>query len=111
MIIQNIEGSSSSLGWVGFAYASAEGDNVKILEIDAGEGCVAPSIETIADGSYPLSRTLYIYVSANAAAENPAVAAYVDYYLSDGLSAVSEVGYVDLDSATLQASVDAWTGR
>ncbi len=108
VIIQNIEGSSSSLGWVGFAFAAAEGDNVKVLEVDAGDGCVASSIDTIADGSYPLSRTLYIYVNAGAAAENPAVHAYVDYYLSAGLIAVSEVGYVDLDDATLQASIDAW---
>ena len=46
--------------------------------------CVAPTAETIADGSYPISRTLYIYVNKAKAAANPAVAAYVDYYLADG---------------------------
>ena len=30
---------------------------MKAIEIDAGDGCVAPTEETIADGSYPFSRT------------------------------------------------------
>ena len=60
--------------------------------------CVAPTAETIADDSYPISRDLYIYVNKAKAAENPAVAAYVDYYLAEGtISTVLEtVPYVNL---------------
>ena len=39
------------------------GEAVKEFEVDGGDGCVAPSAETVIDGSYPLSRSLYIYVS------------------------------------------------
>ena len=46
--------------------------------------------------SYPISRSLYIYVNAAKAEENPAVAGYVDFYLDEGIAAVAEVGYVDL---------------
>ena len=49
---------------------------------EAGGECVAPTAETIADGTYPISRSLYIYVNAAKAEENPAVAAYVDFYLT-----------------------------
>ncbi len=87
-IIQGIEGSDTSLGWVGFAFAEEAGEGVKELEVDGGEGCVAPTAETIADGSYPISRPLFIYVSTTAMEENPAVAAYVEYYLGEGISAV-----------------------
>jgi phosphate transport system substrate-binding protein len=110
-IIQGIEGSDGSLGWVGFAYAEEAGDGVKELEVDGGDGCVAPSAETIADGSYPISRPLFIYVNKAKAEENEAVAAYVDYYLADGLDQVAEVGYVDLPEEDVTASRDAWEAK
>lgn len=113
VIIQNIEGSDSSLGWVGFAFAEEAGDAVKEIPIAAENGgdCIPPSAETIADGSYPISRPLFIYVNAANAEENPAVAAYVDFYLGEGISAVEEVGYVNLPEDQLAESADAWTSR
>ena len=112
VIIQGIEGSESSLGWVGFAFAQNAGEGVKELEIDGGDGCVAPTYETIADASYPLSRSLYIYVNTDKAAENEALRAYVDYYLSDeGITtAVTESGYVDLPPDRLEAARTTWSG-
>jgi phosphate transport system substrate-binding protein len=110
-IIQGIEGSEGSLGWVGFAFAEDAGDGVKELEVDGGDGCVAPSADAIADGSYPLSRPLFIYVNKAKAEENEAVAAYVDYYLDAGLDEVAAVGYVDLPEADVTTSRDAWEAK
>jgi ABC-type phosphate transport system substrate-binding protein len=47
------------------------------------------------------------------AAENPAVAAYVDYYLAEGtIAAANEtVGYIDLAPDVLAESRNAWEGR
>ncbi len=73
VIIQAMDGSPSAIGFVGFAFAEAAGDTIKEIEVDGGSGCVAPSAETIADGSYPLSRSLYIYVNTDKLAENPAL--------------------------------------
>ena len=113
VIVDGIESSDTSLGWVGYAYFKAEGDRMKGLAIADKEGnCVAPSDETIADGSYPFSRTLYIYVNKAKAAENPAVVAYVDLYLSEaGVEQVSAAGYVALGADKIQASRDAWSSR
>ena len=112
-IITGVEGSKSSLGWVGFAFAEEAGDKVKEIEIseEPGGKCVAPSSDTIADGSYPLSRPLFIYVSKAAAEENPAVASYVDFYVGDGLDAVEDVGYVPLPDDQMDESVKAWDAR
>ncbi|TPW13811.1 MAG: pstS, partial [Acidimicrobiaceae bacterium] len=114
VIVEGIEASDSSLGWVGFAFYEAEQDRMKALGVDAGDGCIVPSAETIADGSYPFSRSLYIYVSATALAENPAVGSFVDLYLSaDGIAAVTEAGYVGLPEdrqAATQATWDAAKG-
>jgi phosphate transport system substrate-binding protein len=109
VIVQGIEGSDTSLGWLGFSYYEAEQDRMKAIAIDTGDGCVAPSAETIADGSYGFSRTLYIYVNNAKAAENPAVKAFVDLFLSEeGLASVTEAGYVALPEDQMTASQDAW---
>jgi phosphate transport system substrate-binding protein len=113
VIIQGIEGSDTSLGWVGFAFAKSV-DDITILPIseEPGGECVTPTDETIADNSYPISRPLFIYVNKAKAAENPALAAFVDLYLSDaGIASVSEVGYVDLAAADLEATRGVWDAK
>lgn len=113
IIIQGIEGSDSSFGWVGFAFAEGAGDGVKEIAVseEPGGECVAPSPETIADNSYPISRPLFVYVNAANVEDNPALAAYVDYYVGDGIAAVEEVGYVALTDDDLGATQSAWDAR
>jgi phosphate transport system substrate-binding protein len=110
--ITAVQGSADSLGWVGYAFAE-EAAGVKLLAVDDGEsGCVVPSDETIADGSYPIARPLFIYVNPDKAAENPALTAFVDFYLSDeGISAVTDVGYVALPADLLEDTRARWEGR
>ncbi len=118
VIIQGIEGSDSSLGWVGFAYAEQNAQNLKILGVSpatdaSGEGasdCVTPSRDTISDGSYPLSRSLYIYVNTDKLADSDALKAFVDYYMTDAgiVDGVTTAGYVDLPDDRIQATRDAW---
>jgi phosphate transport system substrate-binding protein len=114
-IIEGITASPSSLGWVGFAFAEENADAVKELSISAEPGgtCIAPSAETIADGTYPIARSLYLYVNTATAAENPAVAAYIDFYLADGtISTVLEsVPYVNLPAETLAETRATWDAR
>jgi phosphate transport system substrate-binding protein len=111
VIIENIAGFPSSLGFVGFAFADQNSDSVKTLEIDGGEGCVAPTLETIASGEYPISRDLFIYVNTAHADDNPTVAAFVDWFLTDGIGSVEEADYVALDDAALEETRAAWEGR
>jgi phosphate transport system substrate-binding protein len=111
IIIQGIQGSDTSFGWVGFAHAR-NATGVKILEVDGGDGCVAPTDETVADGSYPVSRPLFIYVNPAKAEENQALADWVDFYLSDeGIAAVAEVGYVSLSDEDLEETRAHWEAR
>lgn len=111
VIIQGIEGSDTSFGWVGFAFAR-QATGVKVLEVDGGDGCVAPTDETIADNSYPASRPLFIYVNKANAEENEALETFVDFYLSDeGIGSVSEVGYVDLSAEALEEARTRWNDR
>jgi phosphate transport system substrate-binding protein len=95
IIIEGISGSDTSLGWVGYAFFVANEDKVAALEVDGGDGCVAPTPETIADGSYPIARPLFVYINRAKAEASSALAAYVDFYLSEeGLASVDQAGYV-----------------
>lgn len=114
VIIEGIAGSDTSLGWVGYAYAEENLDKVKFVEVAGKDGtCVAPTTDTIASATYPLARDLYIYVNKDKAAANPALAAFVDFYLAEGtVSTINEtVGYIDLAPDVLAASRAAWDAR
>lgn len=107
VIIDGISNAPAGLGWVGYSFYLNNQDKVRALAISVNGGsCVAPTPETIADGSYPLARPLFIYVSVSAATR-PEVAAFVDFYLSDeGLASVEEQGYVAL--ADYSEVISAW---
>ncbi len=112
VIIQGLQGSDSSFGWVGFAFYEENQDTVKAFEVDGGDGCVAPTTETIESKEYPMSRDLFFYVNLNEAESNEAVKAFVDFYLSDeGLQSVVDAGYVPLPDDQLQESIDAWENQ
>lgn len=109
VIIQNAADTEGGLGFVGFSFAEQAGNSVKELQVDGGEGCVEPSPETVIDGSYPLGRSLFIYVNATKLEENPALGPFVDFYLSDeGIASVEEVLYVPLPADRLEAARSAW---
>jgi len=61
-LVQGVAGDSSGLGYFGFSYYEQNQDSLNLVSVDAGDGCVAPSAETIQSGDYtPLSRPLFMY--------------------------------------------------
>jgi phosphate transport system substrate-binding protein len=110
VILQAMEGTPSALGFVGFAFAEEAGDAIKEIQIDGGDGCVAPTAESVADGTYPRSRSLYIYVDKAKLQSNPALGAFVDMYVSDeGLNtAVQEVGYIPIPTERQDETRETW---
>lgn len=95
VLVQGVAGDENALGYFGFAYYEQNADKLKLVAVDGGEGCVAPSRETIFSGEYsPLSRPLFVYVRADAL-ERPEVADFMRFYLTEGRALVQEVGYVE----------------
>jgi phosphate transport system substrate-binding protein len=114
VIIEGIATSPTSLGWVGYAFAKEHEDRVTLLEVDNGEsGCIAPTPESIASNEYPISRDLFVYVNKAKAEANPAVAAYIDYYLAPGTidTVLDTVPYVALAPDVLEESRTAWADQ
>ena len=78
-IVTGIEGTEGAIGYIGFSFAEEAGERLNIAQIDGGDGCVAPSKETIQNGEYkPLARPLFMYPSKQALAK-PEVKAFMDF--------------------------------
>ena len=96
VLVTGVAGDPTAIGFFGFAYYVENKDKLKLVAIDGGKGPIAPTLETIANGTYaPLSRPLFIYVNKKSY-ERPEVAAFVDYYLGNVKKLSAEVGYVSL---------------
>lgn len=108
VIVTGVEGSPGGLGFFGFAYYEENADQLNALQIDGGNGCVSPTVETVENGTYaPLSRPLFIYVS-KAAAERPEVKAFVDYYIANAAQLATSVGYIQLPAEAYTGVTDHW---
>lgn len=113
VVVQGVTGTDTSLGWVGYAFFEANQDQLKGFEIVNEDGeCIAATPQDIADGTYPISRPLFIYANADKVEENEALTGFIDFYLSDeGIASVAEVGYVALDADDLEATAGVWESR
>jgi phosphate transport system substrate-binding protein len=108
-LVTGIAGDKDALGYFGFAYFEENKDKLKLVPVDSGKGCVTPSTETIAGGTYtPLSRPLFLYPSKTAL-KRPEFSAFVKYYLDNVNQFVDEVGYIEAPTAALQKSKDTLT--
>ena len=96
VLVQGVSGDKGSLGYFGYAYYLPNADNLKLVAIDGGTGCIFPDSTTINNGSYaPLSRPLFIYVNKSDLSR-PYFREFVDYYLTNAAQYTEEVGYVAL---------------
>jgi phosphate transport system substrate-binding protein len=111
VLVQGVAGSQYATGYFGFTYFEENASTLKAVEIDSGAGCVAPSAETAADGSYtPLARPLFIYINNASFAEKPQVAEFVRFYAENDAEIAVAAQYIALDdtaSAELVAAVEA----
>ena len=83
VLVQGVEGEDGGLGYFGFSYYEQNKEKLNLVGVDAGDGCVKPSNETIQNGSYkPLARPLFMYPSAKAL-KRPEVKAFMDYILEN----------------------------
>jgi phosphate transport system substrate-binding protein len=113
VLVQAVSDSIHALGYFGYAYYAENAGRLKVVPIDQGDGKpVAPSIETINNGTYrPLSRPLFIYVSRSAS-ERAEVQEFVRYHLSEeGIPLVSQVGYVELPEKIYTRVRERFEGR
>lgn len=111
VLVRGVSGDENAIGFFGCAYYFENKGKVKSIAIDNGKGPIAPTTETIENGSYaPFSRPLFIYVN-KASAEKPEVAAFIEFYLKNAAELAAEVGYVRLPEAISSKVASNWSKR
>ncbi len=96
-VVDLVENTPCAIGYSGFAYAT---EHVKMPCVMAEDGvtCVAPSVDTAIDGSYPIARPLFMYTAGQPEGN---VKEYMDWILSDvGQCIIKEKGYAPVESVT-----------
>ncbi len=87
-ILQTLTRTPGSLGVFGYSFLEQNMDTVKAETIDG----VAPTPATISDGSYPLARSLYIYVKKAHIGVTPGLQEFLIEFTSE--AAVGQGGYL-----------------
>ncbi|PJN95051.1 phosphonate ABC transporter substrate-binding protein [Amaricoccus sp. HAR-UPW-R2A-40] len=106
--LARIQGDSNGIGVFGLAYYEANTSALKVATING----VAPSVETIASGDYPVSRPLYFYLKKAHVAELPGLKEFAEFFVSDPVAGpdgpLAAYGLVsDPELAATQAAVAA----
>jgi phosphate transport system substrate-binding protein len=104
VLVQGIESSPYAVGFFGYAYYQAESGSLRAISVDG----VAPSGETAENGSYILSRPLFIYSDPTVMAAKPQVASFVGYYIQNVNEVIGEVGYFPVSEYALNRTELWW---
>jgi phosphate transport system substrate-binding protein len=107
--VQAVSGDKGGLGYFGLSYFEQNEDTLNDVEVDGGSGCVAPSSDTVQDGSYtPLSRPLFVYVK-NTSLQKPEVAAFMKYILDNQAQIAEKALFVPMTDEQAQKAESDYT--
>ncbi|HQR79530.1 MAG TPA: PstS family phosphate ABC transporter substrate-binding protein [Actinomycetota bacterium] len=98
VVVTGVSGSTGGMGYFGYTYFEENQDKVRAVQIDNGDGCVAPSPQTVQDGSYePLGRPLFVYPSVKSLGENAAFASFLQYYVDNNAEIAEAALFIPLN--------------
>ena len=100
LIVQKLSANPEAIGIFGFSFLDQNSDKVQAAHIDGKE----PTFESIADGSYPVSRPLYFYVKKAHVGVVPGIEEYLAEFTSERAwgdeGYLSEKGMIPLSPET-----------
>jgi phosphate transport system substrate-binding protein len=88
LIVQKLEANPAAFGIFGFSFLDQNTDKIQGSFVDG----VQPKFETIADGSYPVSRPLFFYVKKAHMDVIPGMKEYLSEFMSE--KAIGKEGYL-----------------
>lgn len=95
--------TTCAIGYFGYAYYRENADRLQTVAVEG----VQPSAETVDDGTYPISRPLFMYTAPSVIEDKPQVAEFIAYYLNNVNEVIGDVGYFPAPDDALQGAADA----
>lgn len=103
-LVAKITEDPNSLAFFGIGAYHRHWQELKLLAIDNGNGAIAPSLQTAADGSYqPLTRRLYLYVNNHSFNNKADLKPFLHHYYTNLRSWLHFTGYMPLNDHDYQA--------
>ena len=81
LVLQKLQADPTAVGIFGFSFLENNRDSVRGLKING----VSPEFEEIAEGNYPISRSLFFYVAGNRLVNNEDLQEYIKLFLSEDM--------------------------
>jgi phosphate transport system substrate-binding protein len=96
IIVQKLSKNKVAFGVFGYSFLLENQDQLNGTTVSG----VAATPETISDGSYPISRSLFFYIKNTHEQEVPSLKAYVDLFMSENIigqeGTLTEIGLIPL---------------
>lgn len=95
-LVQAVSSDKGAIGYVGLGYVREAAEKVKAIKIKSPQSAeaIAPSEQSVIDGSYPIARPLFLYTNGE---PQGTAKDFIDFALSaPGQKIVSEAGYVSM---------------
>lgn len=111
-LVTGIAGDENALGYFGFAYYQENKTKIKDLPVVGKKGgeAVPPNDTTIENGTYPLSRPLFLDI-AKKSTTRPEVEAFMQFYLKNAKDLVKQVGYTPLPAKLYEEATKRYNER
>jgi len=104
VLVRGVAEDIYAIGYFGFAYYVENKSSISVLSINGIEANAA----NVDNGTYPLSRPIFIYSDAKIMNDKPQVAAFILYYLTYAPEALKEVGYFPAPVAEVKKAKQNW---
>lgn len=111
-LVEVVSGSERGLGWMPFDLAAANADTLTVVPLrrDASHDCVSATVATVADGSYPASRRLTLWLPLT---PDGTVRSFIEFLYGETYpvavgSANGSTGYLTLPESERAAALAAW---
>jgi phosphate transport system substrate-binding protein len=102
IIVQGVTGERGGMGYFGYSYYEENAANLKVVKIDNGKGCIAPSIKSVQGGTYkPLARPLFIYAK-RPSFKRAEVASFIGYIFNNEKAIAKQAGFIALTDRQLK---------
>jgi phosphate transport system substrate-binding protein len=111
VLVTGVSRDVNGLGYFGYAYYEANRGKLAPVSVASatGKSAVAPSAETVENGSYqPLSRPIFIYVNTKSV-QRPEVKEFIEFYNKQAPKLVKEVKYVPLPGKAYTHNLETLT--
>jgi len=113
-LVDLVSKDKNAIAFFGYGYYDSNKDKLNAVNVDFGNGPVAPSLDTIglddAAAYKPFTRPVFTYLNVGMAKEKPQVLDYAIYAMENAQTVASETGFAPLKDEVIQESISFLEG-